>query len=206
MLNVLIILLLGFFIGSLINILFNKIQKPYVKSYFNHFKNLKSILVFVLVEVVLVIIYKKYGINLKFFNYVALFSVLIFASLTDLRDRSIPNRLIIIGFSLGIIFSAVTISFDVIFNSFLGAIVSGGMLLILSLLSKGGIGMGDVKLLACTGLYFGFYNAMAVVIVATILSGLFAIALLITKKYKQESSIPFAPFIFLGSFITLLNI
>ena len=78
------------------------------------------------------------------------------------------------------------------------------MLFVIALVSRGGMGWGDVKLAALIGLATGFPLVFVAVVMAAILGGIVAVALLIMKKKGRKEAIPFGPFLVTSTFITLL--
>lgn len=81
-----------------------------------------------------------------------------------------------------------------------GAGMLFGMMLIgLSKLSKGGIGMGDSIVLTITGVMFGFWTNLCLFFYSLVLSAVYAGVLLIIKKIHKKQSIAFIPFILFGT-------
>ncbi len=78
------------------------------------------------------------------------------------------------------------------------------ILLLITIISRGGMGWGDVKLAALIGLATGFPLVLLALVMAAIMGGLVAVALLIAKKRGRKEAIPFAPFLSLATLITLL--
>ena len=81
-----------------------------------------------------------------------------------------------------------------------------GMLACLSLcrlISRGGIGIGDVKILSAMGFCLGLETAFLALLAAQILAVLAAIVLLVTKRAKWKDSLPFAPFLWVGLLLCL---
>ncbi|WP_238457860.1 prepilin peptidase [Desulforamulus ferrireducens] len=89
-------------------------------------------------------------------------------------------------------------------NSLAGLSTAGGLLLLIALVSRGGMGMGDIKLAAVLGLYLGWPNALLAMFIACLLAGTCGMFLILFKIKSRKDIIPFAPFIALASFITLL--
>ena len=87
------------------------------------------------------------------------------------------------------------------------AAIGGGIGLVLFLLivviSRGGMGLGDVKMAALIGLVTG-YLILVALFVAVIFGGLLAATLLLLKIKKRKEGIPFAPFLSLATIATLL--
>jgi len=86
----------------------------------------------------------------------------------------------------------------------LGGAIGFGMFLLIALVSRGGMGWGDVKLAALIGLATGFPLVFLTIIMGAILGGIVAVALVIAKKRKRRQTIPFGPFLAVAAMITLL--
>jgi leader peptidase (prepilin peptidase)/N-methyltransferase len=88
------------------------------------------------------------------------------------------------------------------------AAIGGGIGLVLFLLvviiSRGGMGWGDVKLAALIGLVTGFPLVIVALLMGIILGGLVAVLLLSLKIKKRKEAIPFGPFLSLATIVTLL--
>jgi leader peptidase (prepilin peptidase)/N-methyltransferase len=86
----------------------------------------------------------------------------------------------------------------------LGGAIGFGIFLLIAIVSRGGMGWGDVKLAALIGLATGFPLVILAVIMAAILGGIVAVALVIAGKRKRRETIPFGPFLAAAAMITLL--
>jgi leader peptidase (prepilin peptidase)/N-methyltransferase len=86
----------------------------------------------------------------------------------------------------------------------LGGAVGFVIFLLIALVSRGGMGWGDVKLAALIGLATGFPLVFLAIIMAAILGGIVAVALLIAKKRNRRQTIPFGPFLAIAAMVTLL--
>jgi leader peptidase (prepilin peptidase)/N-methyltransferase len=86
----------------------------------------------------------------------------------------------------------------------LGGAIGFGIFLLIAIVSRGGMGWGDVKLAALIGLATGFPLVILAIIMGAILGGIVAVALVITGKRKRRGTIPFGPFLAAAAMITLL--
>jgi prepilin signal peptidase PulO-like enzyme (type II secretory pathway) len=86
----------------------------------------------------------------------------------------------------------------------LGGGIGFAIFLLIAIISRGGMGWGDVKLAALIGLATGFPMVIVAIIIAVILGGIVAVALLIAKKKKRRQTIPFGPFLAVAAMVTLL--
>ena len=73
------------------------------------------------------------------------------------------------------------------------------------ILKKEGMGFGDVKLVLGIGFLLGLSRGTASLLIAFWSGAIIGIGLiLISKKFKIKSEIPFAPFLILGTLIVFL--
>jgi len=89
-------------------------------------------------------------------------------------------------------------------NAALGGGIGFALFLLIALVSRGGMGWGDVKLAALIGLATGFPLVFLAIIMGAILGGIVAVALVIAKKRKRRQTIPFGPFLAVAAMVTLL--
>ncbi|MEE8583199.1 MAG: prepilin peptidase [Dehalococcoidales bacterium] len=80
-----------------------------------------------------------------------------------------------------------------------------GLFLIIAIVSRGGMGWGDVKLAGLIGLVAGFPLVLVAVMLAIITGGLAAIALLALKLRERKQTLPFGVFLAIGAVITLVH-
>jgi leader peptidase (prepilin peptidase)/N-methyltransferase len=86
----------------------------------------------------------------------------------------------------------------------LGGGIGFVVFLLIALVSRGGLGWGDVKLAALIGLATGSPLVFVAIIMAAILGGIVAVGLLISRRRKRREAIPFGPFLALAAMVTLL--
>lgn len=79
----------------------------------------------------------------------------------------------------------------------LGMAVVSVPMLILALIT-GGMGGGDVKLYVAIGLLLGWKLTLVSALIAIVLGGIGAVLLIVLKKAKKGSEMPFGPYIALG--------
>lgn len=87
-------------------------------------------------------------------------------------------------------------------NRFWGAGAAGGFLLFLYLITRGGIGEGDVKMSLAAGWWLGFPGAVLYLAISFLVGGLVAAALLVTGIKGRRDPIPFGPFLCIGAWTT----
>ncbi len=86
----------------------------------------------------------------------------------------------------------------------LAAALGGGLLfLLLAVLTRGGVGGGDIKLIAGLGLWLGVNALLNVVVCGLIAGGLGALFLLIVKHKKRTDTFAYGPFFTLAALLQL---
>lgn len=91
-----------------------------------------------------------------------------------------------------------------VFSACLGAFFSGGMFLLCYGVSRGGIGAGDVKLLAVLGYYLGAGAIFTAVFLIVLSAAIFSVGALVLKKVNLKQEMPFAPFVLVGTAVAML--
>ena len=96
------------------------------------------------------------------------------ACVTDILWRRVPNPLVIAGLGLGIGLNAWSWGFHGLLMSLVGAVL--GVALFLPFFALGGMGAGDVKLLAALGSLLGPGDLVRTALVGALAGGLMALA------------------------------
>lgn len=86
----------------------------------------------------------------------------------------------------------------------LGFLAGGAPLLVVRVLSQGGLGGGDVKLAAAGGLWLGWQNSLLALALASWSGGLVALFLLLTERRKRGDAVAFGPFLAFGIWTAFL--
>ena len=163
-----------------------------------------SVLVSITTGVLSTYLLYRYGVGYEFIKYVALIQILMVISFVDLSYKIIPNRLNLMVGVIGIIDLVITKDF---YSSIVAFFIAGGLFLALALLSNGGIGGGDIKLIAPLGLIFGILPIAYIISYTFIFGAVFGIGMLLLGKKSLVSEIALAPYISLATlmFITYLR-
>ena len=143
------------------------------------------------------------------FRLLTLISLMIPAAAVDYKVQKIPNAVIISAFVLRIVLLAaefaesVSNGVSLLKDDLIGMTVIGGFFLLIMLIFKNSIGMGDVKMFAVMGIYQGLWGAFNSVFFSLLVSFVLSIALLVAKKKKKHDTIPFGPSILIGTVIAV---
>ncbi|HPC99872.1 MAG TPA: A24 family peptidase [Acetivibrio sp.] len=128
----------------------------------------------------------------------------------DFNSMRIPNELLLGGLLTRVLFYVIEILannktlFDIFLSDMAGVLLGGGAFLLGALIAKNGIGMGDAKMFAVIGIYCGYTITMTVMVFSLFLCFVSALVLLILRKKGRKDTIPFAPFVFIGTFLTVI--
>jgi leader peptidase (prepilin peptidase) / N-methyltransferase len=130
-------------------------------------------------------------------------TVLAAITLTDLERRIIPNKILLVGASVGLAIVAVT-DLGSLPERVVAAAAAGGLLLAAALAYPRGMGLGDVKLAAVMGLFLGREVAPAL-FVALLTGSLVGLAMIARHgAAARKQAIPFGPFLAFGGVVGLL--
>jgi prepilin signal peptidase PulO-like enzyme (type II secretory pathway) len=139
--------------------------------------------------------------------YACLFTIIF---VTDLEQGLILNKVVYPGMVVALLLALYPLPWLSepmgmrIAYSALGGAIGFAIFLLIAIVSRGGMGWGDVKLAALIGLATGFPLVFLAIIMGAILGGIVAVALVIAKKRKRRQTIPFGPFLAVAAMVTLL--
>ncbi len=89
-------------------------------------------------------------------------------------------------------------------SQLVGGVVAFLIFLLVYLISPQGMGDGDVRLAAFSGLITGFPGALMAVFGSFILGGIVGVILLLSGKAGRKTAVPFAPFLVVTTFLVML--
>ena len=89
-------------------------------------------------------------------------------------------------------------------QALLGGALGFGIFLLLALIGRGAMGLGDVKLAGVIGLMTGYPLVVAALALGIVLGGVAAIALLVTRRAGRKGTMAYAPYLALGTIVVLL--
>lgn len=149
----------------------------------------------------------EYNFSTEFFIFALCTSVLISTSIIDCVYLEIPNEHNLIILLLAITYNM--LNPELILDNILGGLLGGGFYLLMAILSKGGIGGGDIKLAASTGVLTGSTNTLICIylsFIMAIVGFIHNIYISIVNKEKLKPEIAFGPYISITVIIMLLRL
>lgn len=138
-------------------------------------------------------------INLAFVGYCIAFSALLVTTVIDFRTMEIPDSMWITVFVGSFFVYAQEIISDGGFElkcfltRFIGIFAASGVLLIFALITKGGMGGGDIKLMAACGFLLGWKQVLLALVMGAVIGTLYLLVTAIKNKGKVPRKVPFAP-------------
>jgi leader peptidase (prepilin peptidase) / N-methyltransferase len=138
----------------------------------------------------------------QFVVAVVFLAALVAITVIDLRHQIIPDAITLPGIVAGLVASIVTGRISWV-ESVGGALLGGGLFVAVIVLSRGGMGGGDLKLGAMLGAFLGWQALLVALFVAVMLGGTSAVALVASRRLGRKDAIPFGPFLALGGAVAL---
>lgn len=141
---------------------------------------------------------------------ITLLGILAAVTVTDIKKQIIPNKIILAGIVLRICYAVaefITLGsgyFEILKGDLFSLALVAVLFLIGVLIIKNGIGMGDIKLMLVMGIFQGITGFISSLFCSLLVSFVVAIAMLIMKKKTRKDSIPFAPSVLVGTFISMV--
>lgn len=152
----------------------------------------------------------QYGLSLQLaiaLIYACLFLVIF---VIDLEHGLVLDNVVYPGMALAFVFSFFWPWTEIVWpdigvlSALLGGVIGFGLMLIPYLISRGGMGGGDVKLAGLIGLVTGFPLVFFALFLGILGGGLVAMALLISGVKSRKEPIPFGPFLAVAAMVTLI--
>ena len=137
-------------------------------------------------------------------------SVMIVIAFIDLDHQIIPDVITLPGIPFGLI--AGSFLFPDPFartgptgfvNGLIGLFSGGGLFYAIAVLSRGGMGGGDIKMMAMVGAFSGWKSIFLTTFAGSLLGSIAGIFLMVFKGKGRKTRVPFGPFLALGALITL---
>ncbi len=164
-----------------------------------------------------IFLYWEFGLGLELAISLVYASLLIVIFVIDLENQLVLDKVVYPGMVLAFAFSFFWpdigmvsslevggIKLGMMFSSLAGGGIGLVVMALPFIISRRGMGMGDVKLGALVGLMTGFPLVIVAILLSWISGGLVGAILLAFKIKKRKDPIPFATFLATSAMVTLL--
>jgi leader peptidase (prepilin peptidase)/N-methyltransferase len=174
-------------------------------------------LVELLTGALFLIIWLRYGFDLRTPVYWMVATALIIGTFIDIDYMIIPDQITVGGILAGLVISTIFPSlhgtirhFEGFKAAFIGLITGGMILWIVGELGrlafkKEAMGMGDVKLLAAIGAFLGWQAVVFTIMLSSLTGALAGVIMVLCGKKEMSSKIPFGPYLALAAIVWLIG-
>jgi leader peptidase (prepilin peptidase)/N-methyltransferase len=172
--------------------------------------------------------YFAFGLTVDALKWAIFAALLVVLTITDLRERILPDKVNFFGLGAGLLFSLFTKPLDgtamwianrwfdfpppqpvlSLVDAILGAVVGTGLLWVvaegyLRLRGREGMGFGDVKMMAAVGAFLGLKRTLLTVLVGSLLGSVIGVILIAVSKKDRNYELPFGTFLGAGALLVL---
>lgn len=144
----------------------------------------------------------EFGVGWTAFAYALFISSLLVLTFIDLSHQILPDLITLPGIIVGLIAASSVLPTGII-NSVIGVLVGGGAFYLVAVISRGGMGGGDIKLIAMIGAFLGWRDVLLTIFIGALTGSLVGIFLMLFKGKKRKDPIPFGPFLAAGAIISV---
>lgn len=130
--------------------------------------------------------------------------VLALSMVLDLRANVIPDFLTFPGIAYALVLAG-ALKHPPLWEALVGGLVGGGVVLLIAVVSRGGMGGGDVKLMAMVGMALGWKGALTVLALSQVAGGLLLLGFLIARRRRIPSTFPVGALMALFGALSLLG-
>lgn len=145
--------------------------------------------------------YLQLGFTWEFVTALLFISLLIIITVSDIAYMLILDK-ILLYFLIPLIVCRMISPLTPWWDSAVGAIVGFGILLLVAMVSKGGMGGGDIKLFFVIGVVLGTVSTLVTLFLASVIGTVVGLIMLKISKQGRKTPIPFGPSIAIAAVIS----
>jgi leader peptidase (prepilin peptidase) / N-methyltransferase len=172
--------------------------------------------------------YLAFGLNAEALKWAIFAALMIVLTITDLRERILPDKVNFVGLGLGLLLSLFTrpvdgtalwlanhlfafpppeaaLSFG---DALIGAGAASGLLWLVAegyfrARGREGMGLGDVKMMAMAGAFLGLQRALLTILAGSLLGSVIGIAVITIGRKGRDFELPFGSFLGAGAMLVV---
>ena len=137
-----------------------------------------------------------------FLIFALLATALVVITFIDIDYQIIPNIITFPGIPLGLIFTYFFLPHSLL-DASIGLLGGGGLLLLMAFIYPGGMGGGDIKMVAMLGAFLGWQKVFLTIFIGSLFGSVIGIALMLFKKWGRKTKIPFGPYLAVGALLSI---
>lgn len=142
----------------------------------------------------------RLGFSAELIIAILFMSLLVIITVSDIAYMLIPDK-VLLPFAVVLLGVRLFIPLELWWDSLLGALVGFGVLFLIAVVSKGGMGGGDIKLFFVIGLVLGTANTLLTLFLAAIIGSIVGLIVLKRTGQGRKTPIPFGPSIAVAAVI-----
>lgn len=131
--------------------------------------------------------FSRFGLTERWWLLLPLLTALVLIVVLDLQSRIIPDVITLPGMVYALLVAAALGGAAGFVEAGLGVLVAGGAVLLIAIVTRGGIGGGDIKLMAMLGAALGWKQALMAFALSQIAGGLVALVFLVGRRRLRET-------------------
>lgn len=150
-----------------------------------------------------VLVYHHFGLSIQSVVFALLATSLLIVSFIDLAHKIIPDVITLPGIIAGLLASLLVTPIG-LGSAALGVMLGGGLFFLVAVLSRGGMGGGDIKLIAMIGAFLGWQAVLLTIFLGALSGAVVGLALILLQKKGRKDPLPFGPFLALGAVLAMV--
>lgn len=127
-------------------------------------------------------------------------SLLVIINVSDIAYMLIPDKILLFFLPL-LIVGRILSPLEPWWDSIVGAALGFSLLLLIAIISKGGMGGGDIKLFLLIGLVLGTFNTLLTLFLASVIGMFVGGIVLWVRRQGRKTPVPFGPSIAIAAII-----
>lgn len=152
----------------------------------------------------------RFGLTQATFFYFAFVTALVVITFIDLEQQIIPDEITLPGLALGVLAGWLILpdpfmrtALMGIKNVLIGSATGFGLYYLIAAASRGGMGGGDIKMMAMVGAILGWKGVLLTTFVGSLAGSVAGLYIIVFKGGGRKSKVPFGPFLTMGALISL---
>jgi len=134
--------------------------------------------------------FHRFGFTPRWVALLPLLALLAVIAVVDVTTKMIPDALTLPGITYSLALAGLTNGGPTLLEAVIGVLVGGGLLLLLAVVTRGGIGGGDIKLVAMLGGALGWRGAMIAFALSQLGGGIVILYLLRVGQAERRKTLP----------------
>jgi leader peptidase (prepilin peptidase)/N-methyltransferase len=144
----------------------------------------------------------RFGLTATGLTWAAAELLLVFLAAFDIATRRVPNR-ITLPTAIVVVILRAALAHSALVETLAAGAIAFAVFLVIAVVARGGLGMGDVKLAGLIGLLLGT-GALPALFLGVIVGGVASAAVLLTHRGERGRAIAYAPYLCFGGAVAIV--